>query len=257
MNAPVTPPDWFPVAEEIIPRVLERLASKADSLNLPMQVRFAPRQAFCFLANSMLLANRANREGMHANALAITRQCLEAISVLELGLVQSGQATNLLERWEADKVSPGEIRKWLEANIWESYGTGLWSEKWAEFMGKLCKASQPYAHYSPKLAQWQSRIVKVEDESEDGNLTLIVELGAKSYDPQKATRITLFHGLIHFALARIWVAHSRTGDLEFESLVERLRIALGKSVYLDGDHTDWDEQFWAMLWFRDGNNCPE
>ncbi len=257
MTAPVTPPDWFPLAEGIIPRILERLASQADNLNLPMQVRFAPRQAFCFLVNSMLLANRANREGMHANALAITRQCLEAISVLELGLVQSAQATALLERWEARKVSTGEIRKWLEENVWKSYGTGLWSEKWAEFMGKLCKAIQPYAHYSPQLAQWQSRIVKVGDEAENGNTTLIVEFGAKSYDPQKATRITLFHGLIHFALAHICLAHSHTGDSEFALLVERLRIALGKSVYLDGDRTNWDEQFWAMLWFKDGNNCPE
>jgi hypothetical protein len=204
----------------------------------------------------MQLANRANRDGMHANALSITRQCLEAISVIELGLAQSSDASPLLEKWEAEKASAGELRKWLEENVWASYGTGLWSETWADFMGKLCKAIQPYAHYSPKLAQWQNRILR-SDKSKDGSTTLIVEYGARSYDPQKATRITLFHGLIYFALGRILIAHNHTAGPEFESLIDSLRVALSKSVYLDGHRTKWDEQFWAMMWFTDGNHCPE
>jgi hypothetical protein len=258
MTAPYAPPpDWFATAEDANPKILERIASATDELKLPIQIKFLPRQAFWFLANSMQLANRANREGMHANALSITRPCLEAISVIELGLAQSTDANRLLGRWEAEKTSAGELRRWLEDNVWAGYGTGLWSETWADFMGKLCKAIQPYAHYSPKLAQWQNRIVKVSGETQNGDTTLIVEYGARSYDPQKATRITLFHGLIYFALARIWIAHRHTADPEFESLIERLRIALGKSRYLDGDHTKWEEQFWAMLWFTDGNHCPE
>lgn len=251
------PPEWFTLAEDANPKILKRVAFAAENLNLPLQVKSLPIMAFWFLLNSMKLANGANREGMHANALAITRQCLEAISIIELGLSQSPAANVLLGRWEDRKASAGELRKWLEQNTWSGYGTGLWSESWSDFMGKLCKAIQPYAHYSPELVQWQERIMMVDEESEDGKPTMILERGPKTYDPQKATRITLFHGLISFTLARIWIANNRTKDAEFESLIERLRIALGKSRYLDGDHTKWDEQFWAMMWFKDGSLYPE
>ena len=256
MTAPNAPPDWFTTAEEANPRILERVASATCNLQLPLQISLMPRQAFWFLVNSMQLANRANRERMHANALSITRQCLEAISVLELGLAQTAGAASLLERWESERANAGEIRKWLEGNLWGSYGPGLWSERWADFMGKLCKAIQPYAHYSPKLAQWQSRLHGVREDPKDGGIIAIVECGSNAYDPQKATRITLFHALLSFALARIWIANNRAADPASEALIERLRVALGRSHYLDGDHTKWDEQFWAMLWFKDGNDCP-
>jgi hypothetical protein len=249
-------PDWFTTAEEANPGILERIAAATRNLKLPLKVALPPTEAFWFLLNSMQIANRANRDGMHANALAITRQCLEAISILELGLVPSAEAVTLLERWQDEKVSAGEIRKWLEEHVWTSYGQGLWSEAWADFMGKLCKAIQPYPHYSPKLAQWQARLHEVRDEPQDEGITAIIECGPATYDPQKATRITLFHALISFALARIWIVHNRATDAAFEALIERLRVALGKSRYLDGNHTKWDEQFWAMMWFKDGNHAP-
>lgn len=258
MRPPRTPPDWFIAAEEANLEIFRRIASATGDVKLPVSVSLLPGQAFWFLANSMQLANRANRQGMHANALSITRQCLEAISIVELGLAKTAEASNLLERWHDDKINAGQLRKWLESHLWNAYGPGLWSESWADFMGKLCQAVQPYAHYSPKLSQWQSRLHEVRDKShESGSITAIVECGPKTYDPQKATRITLFHALISFALARIWIANNRAADPAFETLIERLRVALGKSRYLDGDHTKWDEQFWAMLWFKDGNHCPE
>ena len=123
---------------------------------------------------------------MHANALSITRQCLEAISVIELGLAQVPGASQVLLRWEADKESAGEVRKWLEANVWPAYGHGLWSEPWADFMGKLAKAIQPYAHYSAKLAQWQMRVREFSRNGEQGELHAIVECGPRNYDPQKS-----------------------------------------------------------------------
>ena len=48
-----------------------------------------------------------------------------------------------------------------------------------------------------------------------------------------------------------------TDDAELEHSVDRLRVALSKSVYLDGGQTIWEQQFWAMLWFTTGNQCPE
>ena len=250
------PPEWFTTSEAANPMILQRMAFALEHLNLPVQVSSFPRQAFWFLVNTLRMANLANREGMHANALSITRQCLEAITVIEVGFHQSPDAIQLLERWNDEKVSAGEIRKWLEQNAWKSYGTGLWSEPWNEFMGKICKAIQPYAHYSPQLAQWQDRIHRAQQKA-DGSFTLLLEVGPKTYDPQKATRITLFHGLIAFVLARVWIANNHSVNPEFEDLIEQLRIALGKSRYLDGNQTKWEEQFWAMMWFTDGNHCPE
>jgi hypothetical protein len=63
--------------------------------------------------------------------------------------------------------------------------------------------------------------------------------------------------LLIFALARIWLATAGKSDTAFGKLADRLRIALGKSVYLEGEKTNWDEQFWAMLFFRDGKQAPE
>ena len=50
--------------------------------------RFGPFlcRAFWFLSNSSFFVSEANEQGMHANSLSITRQLLEAISVIELGL---------------------------------------------------------------------------------------------------------------------------------------------------------------------------
>ena len=80
--------------------------------------------------------------------------------------------------------------------------------------------------------QWQSRILGRLD-SEDNN-TLCVQYAPRAYDPQKATRITLFHAVLTFTLARIWIATTDKPDPKFSSLINRLRIALGKSKYLDG-----------------------
>jgi len=151
-------PAWFSLTEEATPATMARFSESLRAVSLPLQLRFLPMQAHWFVLDSLLLANRANREGMHANALALTRQSLEAISVVELGIVSHDTASEVLGRWERDEITAGEVRKWLSANVWPSYGSGLWSEPWSEFMTHLARAIQPYAHYTTKLAQWQLRI---------------------------------------------------------------------------------------------------
>lgn len=258
MNAPTkSGPAWFVLSEEVRPLTLERLAESLDRLSLPLQVRTSPLQAFWFLSNSLYLASEANEKGMHANSLSITRQCIEAISVIELGLSQVPGAEQVLLRWEKEEKSAGELRKWLESNAWPTYGQGLWSEPWSDFMGKLAKAVQRYAHYSTKLAQWQMRVREFNRDGEEGELHAVVEYGPSNYDPQKATRITLYHALLIFTLARIWLATAGRSDTAFGALVDKLRIALGKSAYLDGEGTDWDQQFWSLLFFNDGPQAPE
>jgi hypothetical protein len=215
-------------------------------------VKFLPLQAHWHLLNTLQIANYANRKGMHANALSITRQCIECISIIELGICGHSEAPEMLARWNDDNLTPGATRAWLEKNVWPHYGNGLWSESWSDYMAALSRSLQPFAHFSVLLSQWYGRFHEIKPK-EDGGLEAIMEMGPMTYDSQKATRITLYHGLIHFTLARIWCATVGMEDRKFRAEIERLRIAIGASPYLDGEGTKWEQQFWSMMWFRDGD----
>lgn len=250
-------PEWFGLSEEVTPQVMRRIAASVSSNAMALQVRSLPMLAHWFTLDSLLLANHANRDGMHANALALTRQCVEAIGIIELGICGHFGAESMLLKWEDDSLTPGKLRAWLQENVWPKYGSGLWSEPWSTFMREFAAAIQPYAHYSRSLAQWQLRLHRIYDRTEpDTHLKAVIEMAPRAYDPQKATRITLFHALLHYTLGRIWIA-TNTDDAEFAALVKRLGVALGKSRYLDGHETNWSQQFWAMLWERDGGTVLE
>lgn len=213
--------------------------------------------AHWYVLDTLLLANQANRDGMHANALALTRQCVEATSIIELGVCNHPDAEATLLKWDSDSLTPGKLRAWLQANVWSEYGNGIWDEPWSTFMREFAAAIQPYAHYGRNLAQWQLRLHGFHDPSEpNADSHAIVELRPRAYDAQKATRITLFHALLSYMLSRIWLA-ANPADAEFTKLIGRLGTALGKSRYLDGHQTNWSQQFWAMVWERGGGTILE
>ena len=245
---------WFDLSEKVNPLAFERISASLNEIHhLPLQVKSAPVMAFWFFLDSMRIANQANRDGMHANALIATRQCLEAISVIEVGLSSHGESGTLLERWDRDEETPGGLRKWLSTRAWPTYGNGLWVESWTEFMGKLAKAVQPYAHYSSQLAQWQTRLHMAATGDAEAAFQAIIEFSPRAYDAQKATRITLFHSLMTYTLSRVWLATRGHNDAEFAKLIEELRVALGNSRYLDGHSTNWDQQFWPFVFFKSGS----
>ena len=250
-------PEWFKLGDTATTETMKRLSIALQELKLPIQIRHLPMQAHWFILDSLALANQANRDGMHANALALTRQCVEAMSIIELGLSGSTDGIAKLKQWEQqkDNASPGNLRKWLSENRWHLYGTGLWSEPWNDFMAMFAKAIQPYAHYTAQLAQWQARLIGGKEPREAE--TFIVQFAPRAYDPQKATRITLFHALLTFALAKAWIASSTNPDSKFVALTNRFRLALGRSKYLDGHQTNWDQQFWAMVWSKGGKTILE
>lgn len=250
-------PEWFRLSEEATGQVMSRIAAAVSACQMSVQVRLSPTLAHWFMLDSLLLANRANREGMHAHALSLTRQCLESLSIVELGICGHKDAEPTLIKWQRDKLKPGDLRAWLEDHVWPRYGSGLWSEPWATFMREFAAALQPYAHYGSKLAQWQVRLLPgVGSEISSNLMTALIEAKPRAYDAQKATRITLFHGVLTYALGRIWMA-SNQGEDQFSAQVVRLGSALGKSPYLDGHVTDWSQQFWAMLWSSDGETLLE
>ncbi|MGH1558218.1 hypothetical protein ACRAWD_11285 [Caulobacter segnis] len=79
----------------------------------------------------------------------------------------------------------------------------------------------------------------------------VLRYGPRVYDAQKATRITLFHALLHYVLGRIWMA-GNLNDAAFAKDLTSFGDALGRSEYLDGHQTDWSQQFWALVWRLDG-----
>ncbi len=243
-------PDWFKLADIATAETMQRISKTVASNNMDLQIKNSPMLAHWFMTDSLLLANKANKDGMHANALALTRQCVEAISIIELGICKHPDAEAILLKWDNDLMTPGKLRGWLEENVWVKYGSGLWSESWAIFMREFARAIQPYAHYGRSLAQWQVRLHSV-----DGN-NAFLEMKPRAYDPQKATRITLYHTLLMYILGRIWISVNH-GDIPFESLIKKLGIALGKSLYLDGHSTDWSQQFWAVMWDKNGYTILE
>ena len=250
-------PEWFSISEEVSPLIMHRVADAVSDIQMVPQVRSAPLLAHWFVLDTLLLANKANREGMHANALALTRQCIEAISIIELGVCGHADAEGILLKWDSDGLTAGKLRAWLEANVWPKYGAGLWHEPWSIFMREFSGAIQSYAHYGRDLAQWQLRLHRIFDSNEANvDSHAFIELRPRAYDTQKATRITLFHALLSYLLGRIWLAANAT-DIEFANTMTRLGQALGKSRYLDGHQTDWSKQFWAMVWKRGGGTLLE
>lgn len=248
-------PEWFRLSEEATPLVMKGVSAATATNKMSMQVRSAPMLAHWFMLDSLLLANQANREGMHANALSLTRQCLEALNVIELGICGHKEAETILERWDSDKITAGKLRAWLQNNVWPQYGSGMWSEPWSVFMREFASALQPYAHYGSKLAQWQVRLLPGIS-NENGSIKALVEMKPRAYDSQKATRITMFHAILTYTLGRIYIA-AHKNEKELNQLIIRLGSALGSSRYLDGHATDWGQQFWAMLWSKDGNTVLE
>ena len=250
-------PEWFKLTDATTSETMKRIADAVASNNMALQVKFAPILAHWFMLDSLFLANQANRDGMHANALALTRQCIEAVGVIELGICGHANAEAVLAQWGEDRITPGKLRAWLQDNVWKNYGNGLWNEPWAVFMHEFAAAIQPYAHYGRSLAQWQLRLHRLPTATESGeDLTAIIEMRPRAYDAQKATRITLYHALLTYVLGRVWMA-ANPSDAGFNALIGSFGIALGKSRYLDGYSTDWGKQFWAMIWERNGGTVLE
>jgi hypothetical protein len=251
-------PDWFRISEEVTPDVMRRVANAVSSNAMSLQVKMVPTLAHWFILDSLLLANQANRKGMHANALSLTRQCVEAIGVIELGVCGHPDAEEILLKWNEDKITPGKLRGWLENNVWKNYGNGLWDEPWSIFMREFASATQPYAHYNRNLAQWQLKLHQISNSGNGpGNdRVALVEVKPRAYDPQKATRITLYHAIFSYILGRILIVAS-CGDSNFSIKISMFGQALGNSRYLDGHMSDWGQQFWAMLWNQNGGPILE
>lgn len=149
-------PQWFVIGDALMwPLIGMGLTSLRHGTLSSDDLSAMPELALLHHAGCLETAGDANRKGKHSAAVCLIRQSVEALTIAELGLLQRNLGETLLSAWKLGKKSHGQLRQVLEAEVWPSYGAGLWDEPWSEFYGTLARAVQPYAHYTPELQGWQ------------------------------------------------------------------------------------------------------
>ncbi|HKZ54635.1 MAG TPA: hypothetical protein VJ123_04075 [Anaerolineales bacterium] len=237
-------PEWLRLGESILGPLL---ADTSQSLKVfsgaDYHVTQLPTLALNYFAHSLQTSIETNRDGRHAVALSLLRHALEALTIVELGLVRTNTSYRLLEDWDSGKKSQGELRRALEKNAWSKYGNGLWGESWAEYFAYLAKAVQPYAHCSPQLLQWNLAVLT------DG-LSGKLFAGAGMYDTMKASRLTLFHTIVTWTLGRILFANCPSlPSMVNASDIAALGTALSRcDLLMEGK--DWSVQLWPHMFFK-------
>lgn len=237
-------PEWFTIGAPLMWNVIGAGAQAAHSFSAPdPNLSSIPSAAVWFLGDAMALSVDVNKKGKHAHAMMLNRCCLESLTIAELGFL-GPSGLSLLNDWQTGKKSQGEIRKALAQTSWTKYRAGIWGETWIDFMSQLCKAVQPYSHYTPDLMEWQRAVMhEVPAQEKDGKLTLLMKIGPDTYDKEKATAITLYQCVIVWALGRILMEHALL-ESSMSSSVTDLGQALAIEPILAKRHQDWSFIFW-------------
>ena len=198
-SATTVQPEWFSVGNSLMwPLVgIAAAACRNNKLSSP-DLGALGELAVCHHAGCLEASATINQRGKHSVAVGLLRQSVEALAIAEVALQEPSFAEPLLSLWKAGKKSHGELRRSLEQGVWPRYGSGLWSEPWVEFYANLARAVQPHAHYTPELQGWQ-----FVEHAYSGGTTFIAEFGLETYDPLKASRVTLLHMLLTWTLGRI------------------------------------------------------
>jgi hypothetical protein len=241
-------PMWKRIVDELSGRLLtaaDPVLKRKESPNLNVSV--IPHLALYHLLACLNASIEANARAQPSCAISLIRQCVGALTIIDLGLQESGYRDPILDQWHAGRRTTGEIRKLLAQAIWSRYGTGLWDESWGTYFSNLAKAVHPYAHYSPELMGWQMTILHY-----DGGNSLVIGTGPESADPVKAGRLALFQALIIWTLGRILLANTDEPEVQaFRESIERLRLEIGSSKLLFKSK-NWTDELMPHVAFYPG-----
>jgi hypothetical protein len=241
-------PEWFVHGERLLwPTLALARSAVGQRKGGDLTLDVIPECAAIHLIHCIDTSSQVNRKGRHAVAISLVRQCVEAITLVELGLRDPAYRDPLLGDWRDEKKSQGQLRKALERDVWPSYGSGLRSESWAEFAAEFAQAVQPYAHYTSLLQGWQMAVASGDQlrRSPDGNLLFVAQIGMDTYDGVKATRITLLHCLITWAVGRILMANGVQGV--DASAIQHLGGEMARSELLGAGNLTWHQEFWPHM----------
>jgi hypothetical protein len=206
--------------------------------------------ALIHLGSCLEISTTANIRGMYSVSACLIRQCVEALTLIDLGLQQKDFAKPLIEKWLRGKKTTGELRVSLENNIWPLYGKGLWDESWSEFFGQLARAVQPYAHYSQKLMLWQFKtdLEFQKIESTENGTTLYATMKPHVLDLQKDGQIMTLEALSVWTLGRLLIANSKHPTIKnLEPKILELGKELAQSEYLE-NNCNWSDNLLPIMY---------
>lgn len=228
-------PYWMNVGLRLWPKAMQ-IADGAFSETNDPQSGMISRLAVFHLATCMETANFANQNqnNFYSVAVCLLRQCVETLSVIDLALQEPEYSRDRLRKWENSKLSPGELRKALESDVWPRYGSGLWGEPWREFFANLAGAVQPYAHYTPDLLGWQIKVAR-----DEGDRTFLANLAPRAHDPIRTARVAVLQAIVTWTFARLLLMNRPKDALRLASDTDQLSAALRDSKLL------WAGKDWA------------
>lgn len=249
-------PLWLRIStQNLIPLLEHTSACISERTDLAVHVRSVPLLASYHLHQCILSSIDANEKGRYSVAMALLRQCVETLTIVEVGFQSPKFATNIISGFSEGRFTQGQIRQKLESEIWNKYGVGLWSESWSEYYGNLARAVQPYAHYSHTLMGWQYAMPTTAPEpksvSEKGTI-FYAQIGLDIKDFLKGARVSLFITLIGWTIARLMEENKIPCPMQGEKLKEWGK-SIGSSDILDGETSSWSDVFLPYLWFNDKN----
>lgn len=211
-----------------------------------LQLQFIPHYAGKHCLESVRLSRLANEGGAHAVAVGLLRDAVEALSLVALAISRDSDKVRLLNQWNEDRLSPGEVRKRLDATVWPSVTlAGLWGESWASFWASLARSVQPYAHFSPVRMRWHQHVQIV-----DGEWRVWINHPRGDFELYRAARIVAFQLLVFWAFAELVCAFSAAsvGQLaRLELLADQARQWLATNeVFFQGEK--WEVQLMPFVY---------
>jgi len=180
---------------------------------------------------------------------------MEALSVVAMGISDCQDKVGILQKWEKEQLSQGEIRRALEQHVWATTELrGLWDESWSHFWRDLCGAVQPYAHFSPPLMRWHQRT-----EMRNGKFYLWVNHPEGGFEQYRADRIATFQLLVLWAFAELVCEFRAAPSDDIERLKEHAHLARQKlskaPVFFHGEN--WGIQLLPFVFPKDGAEASQ
>lgn len=246
-------PKWLQISDQYLLTIIEHtVASLEERQDVDPEYKMPPLFAALHLHQAIRASIRSNSMGHHSVAIALIRQCVESLTIIEIGLQKSDFMKTLIDVWRKDQ-GHGELRKKLQSERWSSYGNGVWDEPWEEFFGNLAMAVQPYAHYTQYLMGWQyitPPVIKNNNDTE--SLEFSVTYGLDDVDKLKLLRIQILQALVGWTLARLLEENGIPCPMRGDPL-RKWANEIRSSELFDDENTNlrehWKDQLLPFTWF--------
>lgn len=233
-------PRWIIIYDQLANPVISLALNVLHKLKFgDLNLVAIPVCAATHLSTCLEMSNAANKRGYHSVSACLLRQCVETLTLIDIGLQSEEYARPLLEEWRDGKRGHGELRSNLEKAVWPGYGKGLWSESWGEFFGQLSRAVQPYAHFTNQLMLWEFKTDLQQQnisQTADG-VEFIATTRPTAFDSQKAQQIATLEALMVWTLGRLLEANCKLNEVtQIKKQIDEFGLALADSEYINRNY---------------------